>query len=401
MIDKAGVDIPVTGKAELVIAAMLCFCAGGLYGWSALIPIIEVQFNASAAQSGLVFSIAIVAFTSAVIATPRLPPMLNGLKGCAVFGFIGALYLLLAMMASSYLLFLFAFGVGFGLCSGAIYINALGIAANTARPAIVTPLVVASFGLGGAVFGVLWRLLVLNHWGAAALMPLVLCLLLLSVCGLIVCAGIAPLDKAKAASTAQSQADQLCKGKPVIFGLLWFSFALGSAGGVMVLGLASKMTDSAGATAAVTSIAIAGVAIGNTLGRASVGGVNYYFKPINTALLAVVVVATGLLVMFFSTTAAYVAAGLIIVAIGYGATMPALVGAIYGKERFSRVFSFVFSAWGLAGLLAPWLAGIAHDRTNDFQLAILVALLVTICSVVTLMCLKLIEFKLSAPKTNS
>jgi len=182
--------------------------------------------------------------------------------------------------------------------------------------------------------------------------------------------------------------------RPGVFALLWLSFALGSTGGLMVLGLAGKMTDSIGASAAITSIAVAGVAVGNTVGRLSVGGFNYIMKPVNTALLAVSVAASGLVITGKATTPALVATGLIVVAAGYGAvasTIPALVGAVYGKDNFARVFSYVFSAWGVAGLVAPWFAGVIHDRTGDFQMAILFALLATIGSVITLLSLKIVE----------
>jgi len=383
---------PIVGRRALISAALICFCAGGLYGWSALIPVIENQFGSTTEQSGLVFSIAIVAFSIAVIVSPRLPAKLNGLHGCVVFGLCGAMCLLVAMMASTYLLFLVAFGFGFGVCSGAIYINALNTAAHAARPAVITPLLVASFGMGGAVFGVVWRLLVLQEWGALALLPLVISLVFTCMIGFTVNRHSTPTVSAnRAASFTLRQLD-----KTGVFILLWFSFALGSAGGLMVLGLAGKIIDSIGATATITSIAIAGVAVGNTIGRLSVSAFNYLIQPVNTAVLAVGVAAIGLIIMGTSTSPLLVAAGLITVAAGYGAvasTIPALVGSIYGKEKFASVFSFVFSAWGVAGLIAPWLAGVIFDRTGDFQMAIQFALLATIGSVATLLSLKLLALR--------
>jgi len=374
------------GPGVLVSAAVICFCAGGLYGWSALIPVIENRFGASTEQSGLVFSVAIVAFSIAVIVLPRFAPRFNALQACVVFGLCGALCLVVAMMASSYLLFLLAFGLGFGVCSGAIYINALTVAAHTTQPAVITPLLVASFGMGGAVYGLVWRKLVLQGWGALALLPLVISLVCACIAGYIVSRCTAPVVK----TTGMAYSNSRRLTQPVIFILLWFSFALGSAGGLMVLGLAGKIIDSIGATATITSIAIVGAAVGNTVGRLSVSGFNYATQPVNTAVLAVVVAAIGLIIMGTSASPPLVVTGLIIVATGYGAvasTIPALVGAIVGKENFARVFSFVFSAWGVAGLIAPWLAGVIHDRTGDFQMAILSALLATIGSTVTLLSL--------------
>ena len=164
----------------------------------------------------------------------------------------------------------------------------------------------------------------------------------------------------------------------------------------MVLGLAGKITDSVGAPASSTSNAIVGVALGNTFGRLSVSGLNYKFKPVNSALLAVSMAALGLIIMALATTPWSLVSGMIIVATGYGAvasTIPALVSTIYGKDKFARVFSFVFTAWGVAGLLAPWLAGAIHDRAGDFQLAILIALLATVGSAATLLTLKWVALR--------
>ncbi len=383
---------PFVGPAKLISAALICFCAGGLYGWSALIPVVENKFNGSTEQSGLVFSIAIVAFSIAVIVSPRFPPNFNGLRGCVLFGLCGAMCLVVAMMVPTYWLFLIAFGLGFGVCSGAIYINALATAAQASRPAVITPLMVASFGMGGAVYGLVWRSLVTQGWSAHALLPLVISLVVACLAGYIVDRrSIRLLVSLKEVSSNSTQV-----AKPGLFMLLWFSFALGSAGGLMVLGLAGKIVDSIGATATLTSIAIAGAAIGNTIGRLSVSGFNYAIQPVNTALLAVSVAAIGLIIMATTALPLLVVAGLITVAAGYGAvasTIPALVVSIYGKEKFARVFSYLFSAWGVAGLVAPWLAGVIHDRTGDFQMATLVALLATIGAVATLLSLKLIALK--------
>ena len=378
---------PVVRPRALASAALICFCAGGLYGWSALIPVIEQELGGTTEQSGFVFSVAIVAFTIAVIVTPRLPVVFNGLHSCVVFGCCGAAFLVLAALASSYHWFLLTFGIGYGFCSGAIYINALATAAQSARPAVITPLMVASFGMGGAVYGFIWRWFVVHGWGVLALLPLVLSLVVACV------VGFAAYGRLKLVNTVKKSVPTTSgsREKPGAFILLWLSFALGSAGGLMILGLAGKMTDSVGAPASITSIAIVGVALGNTFGRLSVSGLNYTFKPINSALLAVSMTALGLVIMTLATTPWYLVVGLIIVATGYGAvasTIPALVSTIYGKDNFARVFSSVFTAWGVAGLLAPWLAGAIHDRAGDFQMAILIALLATVGSAATLLTLK-------------
>jgi len=47
------VEPAVVRRGVLIGAALLCFCAGGLYGWSALIPFLSISF--SRRQSNLVW----------------------------------------------------------------------------------------------------------------------------------------------------------------------------------------------------------------------------------------------------------------------------------------------------------------------------------------------------------
>ena len=73
--------------------------------------------------------------------------------------------------------------------------------------------------------------------------------------------------------------------------------------------------------------------------------------------------------------------GLVLVAAGYGllaAAVPSVTRAAFGAVEFSRKFSLVFTAWGVAGLSAPWISGALFDATGDFRLALLSALGMTL-----------------------
>ena len=91
--------------------------------------------------------------TGAVMLAPRIfasEPTIGKIAGCAL---IGAVCLYIAQRAPTYPLFLVAFSGGFGSMSGAIYCLTLAMAARSSAHGTRTPVVVASFGLGGAVFG--------------------------------------------------------------------------------------------------------------------------------------------------------------------------------------------------------------------------------------------------------
>ena len=169
----------------------------------------------------------------------------------------------------------------------------------------------------------------------------------------------------------------------------------------MVLGLASKIIDIAGGTVGLSSAALAGIAIGNTLGRLSVGVMANVVSPMVVALLSTVVVCCGLTIGALASSALMSVIGLVATATGYGllaSAMPTLVLNLFGKHVFAHFFSIVFTAWGVAGLVAPWIAGVIFDNTGSFDAAILVALVSTIGACLTLLvlmiCLKRMTIRL-------
>jgi OFA family oxalate/formate antiporter-like MFS transporter len=364
----------------------ICFCAGGLYGWSALVSIVESVFAATTEQAALVFSVSIVSFSLAVFAVPRFSSYFTGLSGCALFGLSGASSLLIASLSNSYEMFLPAFSVGFGFSSGAIYINALTIASASNRPTLATPVMVAAFSLGGAVFGPLWRVMASTGWGLSSLLVLAGALALCSLAVFTVLLGRTTVDSK---NTVDAQRGNVSDNRLILL-LLWLTFALGSAGGLMVLGLASKIIDIAGGTVGISSAALAGIAIGNTLGRLSVGVMANVVSPIVVALLSTVVVCCGLTISGLASSASMSIIGLVATATGYGllaSAMPTLVGSLFGKHVFAHFFSIVFTAWGVAGLVAPWIAGVIFDNTGSFDVAILAALISTVGACMTLLVL--------------
>jgi len=48
-----------------------------------------------------------------------------------------------------------------------------------------------------------------------------------------------------------------------------------------------------------------------------------------------------------------------------------------------KAYGRVFTAWGFAGLLAPWSAGFIYDIQTDYQIALVVASLTALLSALT------------------
>ncbi|MEP3276749.1 MAG: MFS transporter [Stappiaceae bacterium] len=377
-------------KAELVLAGLCCFCAGGLYGWSALISAIQEPFGVSTAQIGLIFSFAVLAFTAAVLVAPYLPPTLKGLSGGGIFGLCGALLLALSATASAYIYFVVTFSLGFGAVSGFIYINTLDLAARSQHPKLLSPIMVATFGMGGVVFGPAWRLMIAQGWGLKALWLLSVLLGAVSILSILTARKTSE-KRNDDPQAIQSQVESTLS--PTHAGVyVWLIFALGSVGGLMVLGLASKILDDAGGSVALTSIALGCIAVGNTTGRLSVAGFNSRLNPLTTTIIATLTTGLGLIVTAMSSHAVFVAVGLSLVALGYGITasaIPSLTRQLFGEARFFRAFAVIFTAWAAAGLLGPWMSGAIFDQTGGFGGAILAALTMTAGAVLTVLLLRM------------
>jgi OFA family oxalate/formate antiporter-like MFS transporter len=76
---------------------------------------------------------------------------------------------------------------------------------------------------------------------------------------------------------------------------------------------------------------------------------------------------------------------LAIAGFAYGAIIaiyPVAIAACFGEDG-ARAYGRVFIAWGVAGLLAPWCAGVIYDARGEYDLAMLIAALVALLSAVS------------------
>ena len=72
-----------------------------------------------------------------------------------------------------------------------------------------------------------------------------------------------------------------------------------------------------------------------------------------------------------ATFAALVACGL-----SYGinaVALPVICSRVFGPQKFGAAYGKVFTAWGLGGIVAPWLAGRLYDATGGYRAALIVS----------------------------
>jgi OFA family oxalate/formate antiporter-like MFS transporter len=229
---------------------------------------------------------------------------------------------------------------------------------------MMTGIAVATYTLGSAAVAPgLER--IIGAWGLASGFLALSALLFLAAAVAYALMRIIPTDEPAEIATRASMA---VSASPALI-VLWICFFLGSAVGVLVLSHASPLVASLGGTAQQSALAVTLVTLGNGLGRLA-GGPMCERLPSRLMLAAAALwnalALTPVLLSPSVMTALFAMFG---IGVGYGSLASAVPMAIvksYGAERLSFVYGRLFTAWGAAGLLAPYLGGIFFDVTGNY-----------------------------------
>lgn len=373
----------------LLAAAQVCGL-GSLYAWSVLIAPVQAYFDVGRTETGLVFSVGMAVFTLAVLAAPRL---FAG-RRLAVVGtmacLLGAAGLGVAALVTSFVPFLVAYGCVFAAASGLGYAAGLqqAVASRVARPGLAMGVVVAAFALGAVLLGpIMGRLGDARGLAAALWLPAAV-LLAIGFTGYLAQRRFPALQLVyprRGAVVEGAEGADPQPGRRLVL-LLWCGFAFGAAGGLMVLGHAASIVSDQGGTLALAGLAVSMIAAGNALGRLSSGLLADGIGPRNVLILSALLLALATGLMSTGPGAAVSSAALALAGLSYGTMAtgyPVAVNALLGPRVFAHVYGWVFTAWGLAGLIAPFAAGWIFDRTGDYRLALQAAAL---CGAASVLC---------------
>lgn len=354
-------------RFHFALTTLGCFGGGSLYGWSGLLPAVRATFDVSNATASMVFSLALISFTSGVLLGPMLFALvpsrfrLSAIAGCA------AISLGLTGSSQGFNGFVLSYGILFGFVSGVLYNHAISQAAASEDANLLVPVNVAAFGLGGAVFGPIHVWLAASGWSIWATLPALVCLG--AVC--ILAMFVSPNTDARA--TARLQSARMIKPNRTLVAL-WIVFAAGSCSGLIVLGFAAQILPQTAGGTGVASLAIFLAALGNSLGRLTSAVTTSMFGAASGIAGALALSMMALASLIFATAPFVVVMLLFFVAFAYGqlaATTPLLVRLQVRDAEFPASFGLVFTGWGVAGLVGPWTAGWLLDVSGTLQFALI------------------------------
>lgn len=378
-----------SGRRNTTVAACAALSAvlGTVHAFSVFVPEWEQIPGANRASVSLVYSMALVALTVAVLAGHRIyrrlsPPVVMLIAGIGA----GAGLILSAHSDSLFLLYL-TYGLVFGSANGVGYGYALQLAgqAVSAHRGVAMGLVTAFYAVGATVAPMFFLMLITRGGNAMALTAMGMVALFVSVFAALLVRWAGASYQGEAASDIQPLALSLQRTRL----LLWVGYGSAVAAGLMIIGHAYGIAYWLRPRADLSEWSPTIVALGNTVGGFSAG---YYADRLSSGALLrwlPVISAAGLLLLLKLTADMWLIAAIGFGLVGYSygaiiAVFPVAVADLYGAQAAPRIYGQLFTAWGLAGLLGPWASGWLFDRTASYTAPVLIAVVLSGIAVIAI-----------------
>ncbi len=381
----------------IVGALLIQLCLGAIYAWSVFTPYLTDpagNFGFSSTQTQVIFSVSLATFAVVMVLAGRWQaqagPRIVSLTGGAV---LGAGYILAGLLGKSFLAQVLFIGLIGGAGIGLAYVCpiAVGVKWYPDKKGLITGLGVAGFGFGALI----WVYLA-GNWGHLLDKMGVLNVFLLY--GVIFAAAVIggstwmvnppegwvpegwtpPKPKTKKSAKAR-KADlvpQEMLRTPQFFAI-WAMFIFSSMAGLMTIGNIKlfgidALQARAGLTATAAS-AVAGTAmavfysLANGIGRIAWGTIS---DKIGYKLSLVIMCAIqGVVMLLFyllggTPVLLYLAA--LLIGFNFGgnfALFPLATSALFGAKNLGRNYGWVFTAYGVGGIVGPIMAGALRDAS--------------------------------------
>ena len=356
---------------------LVTFVLGSVHAFSVFMVPLETQLMLPRSQISLIYSFTLVAITLSVLLGyriySRLPAWLLILLTCAV----AACGIYLASLASNWWQLFLGYSVLFGISNGIGYGFSLQLVGRV-MPEIkgfAMGAVTAAYAVGSILFAKIFAWQIASESLQTALTALLIGLLL---CGLVaaICLAMAR------ASYGRHQLQQVVSVERLKVVQFWFAYMTSVFAGLMAIGHAAGIVLTKDGATALATLGAMMIGIGSAVGGFLAGwlidrwSVTRFLVglPLLSALVLVSIALIG------SPIVVVVLLG--VLGFSYGAIIAIYPVAIsdYFGDQGPRIYGQVFTAWGFAGLVAPWVAGIIFDFQMSYVSALVVAALIAVVS---------------------
>jgi MFS transporter, OFA family, oxalate/formate antiporter len=368
--------LPIIGGISLNLAL------GSLYAWSVFVLPLEREFGWNRAQTSWVYTIAIVCFAATFIIAGRL----QDAKGPRICAFLGALLVgggfALSSLTTSVTFLYVAFGVIVGVGNGFGYSAPTPVASKwfPDRRGLAVGLMVGGYGAGSAIFGPLANTLIADYGWRATFQILGAMFFVMGLIGTVLLknppADAKPATRSGAAVAKKSSSADLHTNEMIrtpTFWALWIAYCLGTTAGQMMISQLVPFMRSVGLTPEAAAFAITIAAVGNAGGRILSGALSDSLGRLTT--LKVMVVGSLVVMTALGMGATQIVALYALVAAGYWcygtqlSVFASTTADFYGTRSLGMNYGALFTAWGVAGIVGPFIAARVYQATESYSYA--------------------------------
>ena len=366
-------------KQSLVIISclLITFCMGTIHAFSTLIEGIELQINAGRMASSLIYSTGLISVTVAVFFGSALYRKLSPSLIIALIAILPLIGVLISN-SGSWIGWIVGYGFCFGFASGLGYgfsLYAASSVTSSQKLGLVLGAVSASYAFGAVIFSMLYPILISYFGFKFGYMMGVSILSIIIVISLII---FRLAKKDLTAKTKSISKNQSVKGKII---KLWLAFFLGVFAGLMTIGHAVPIIKASGGSSEIAITAISLMALGSGIAGIYAGWLADRFGCKRPILVILTISSLALLSLSTFTSINLMLIFLTLIASLYGALIaiyPTLVNHIFGPDYSAWAYGRIFTAWGIAGLVSPSLAGWLFDQYNNYNSSLLFAFILSI-----------------------
>ncbi len=378
------------GNRWLVVTGALIIqvCLGAIYSWSVFVIPLKEDFSYTTTQTQVIFSLALATFALVMIFAGRLQDK-KGPRIVATLGGIvlGSGYLLASFTGGSFPLIALTVGIVGGAGIGFAYVCPIAACVKwfPDKRGMVTGLAVAGFGAGAWVFAKVASGFIDAYGLLASFMYLGVIFMISVVSGAQLLrnppAGWRPAGWRPPESKLQGTSAEDFEWRDMVrlrqFWMLWIMFMFGAAAGLLVIGILKPYGVHSGLSAAAAANAVGVLALFNGAGRIVWGTVSdkigrKHAMTLMFLLQSVMMLALinmGSTEMTLSIAAAWIG-------FNFGgnlALFPTTTADFFGTKNVGINYGLMFTAYGVAGIAGPILAGSVFDMTGSYMWAFILS----------------------------
>ena len=358
---------------------------GTLYAWSVFVAPLEKEFGWKRAETSNVFTIAVVVFALTFIVAGRLQDKFGPFWVSLTGGVLVSLGFFLCSYTHSLNYLYICFGVIGGLGNGFGYATPIPVMAKwfPDKRGLAVGLAVGGYGGGSAIFGPLANLKLIPAYGVhTTFMILGVIFLFMTVFGAFLLhnppagyrpAGWVPAPAAKSGATTYEFSPTEVLHTPAFY-FMWIAYALGASAGLMVISQLVPFAKSVHISSAeLATMGLVVGAVGNAAGRILSGWMSDVLGRLNTLRLMIAVSMIAMPILYQvggNVTLLYVTVFVVYWCYGTQLSVNGSTAAdFWGTKNAGLNYGMLFTAWGVAGIIGPRIAGVLFDKYKNYQMA--------------------------------